>query len=113
MDGVNFADFFSSPKHANHRRYEALRSHFVDEKSMQDVAHRFRVSYGTMRNWVSEFCSAQSAGKEPPFSFNRHVGGLVTIPLNNKMFRSQLSDEEAVASCNEFQRCRRTNGKPQ
>ena len=50
MDGVNFASYFLSPMHANHRRYEALRSHFVDEKSMQDVAQRFGVTYGTMRN---------------------------------------------------------------
>ena len=98
MDGVNFADFFSSPKHANHRRYEALRSHFVDEKSMEDVGHRFGVSYGTMRNWVSEFCSAQSSGKEPPFSFNRFVGGLVTIPLNNKMQRPMLQTSKRCRS---------------
>lgn len=98
MDGVNFADFFSSPKHAIHRRYEALRSHFVDGESMQDVAHRFGVSYGTMRNWVSEFCIAQSAGKEPPFSFNRHVGGLVTIPMNNKMRRSMLQTSKRYRS---------------
>ncbi len=90
MDAINFASYFLSPMHANHRRYEALRSHFVDEKSMQDVAQRFGVSYGTMRNWVSEFCSAQSSGYGPPFSFHQYVGGLVTNPLNNKMQRSML-----------------------
>ena len=61
MDGVNFADFFLSPKHANHRRYEALRSHFGDEKPMLDVAQLVGVTYGTMRNWVSELGSAQSS----------------------------------------------------
>lgn len=90
MDGVNFASFFLSPKHANQRRYEALRSHFVDEKSMQDVAERFGVSYGTMRNWVSEFCSAQSSGNVPPFSFHPHVVGQVASPRNNKIQRSML-----------------------
>jgi transposase len=88
MDRVNFAEFFLNPMHANHRRYEALRSHFVDEISMQDVAQRFGVSYGTMRNWVSEFCSYQSSGSEPPFLFSPRVVGLVTIPQNNKLKRS-------------------------
>ena len=90
MDGVNFASYFLSPMHANHRRYEALRSHFVDEKSMQDVAQQLGVSYGTMRNWVSEFCSAQSSGNEPPFSFHPHAVGLLANPLNHRMQESML-----------------------
>lgn len=90
MDGVNFADFFLNPKLANHRRYEALRSHFVDEKSMHDVAQQFGVSYGTMRNWVSEFCSAQSLGNVSPFLFKQDVDDPERTLLNNKMQRSML-----------------------
>ena len=67
MDVNNRASYFLQPRQPNHRRYEVLRSVFVEDESMQDVASRFKVSYGTVRNWVSEFCRCQDASDEPPF----------------------------------------------
>ena len=67
MDVNNRADYFLQPRQPNHRRYEVFRSVFVEEESMQDVASRFDVSYGTVRNWVSEFCRCQDTNDEPPF----------------------------------------------
>jgi len=40
---------------------------FVEDESMRDVASRFDVSYGTIRNWVSEFCRCQDSSDELPF----------------------------------------------
>lgn len=67
MDVNNRANYVLLPRQPNHRRYEVLRSVFVEDESMQDVASRFEVSYGTVRNWVSEFCRCQDTSAEPPF----------------------------------------------
>ena len=74
MDGFDYKDFFVHPVHAGHRRYEALRSVFLEEQPLKEVAQRYDVSYGTIRNWVSEFCRGQDAGQPPPFSLRRCVG---------------------------------------
>jgi hypothetical protein len=74
MNGLDYRSFFVHPVEAAHRRYEALRSVFVEERPMKEVAQRYDVSYGTIRNWVSEFCRAQDDGQSPPFSPRRHVG---------------------------------------
>ncbi|MEZ6033374.1 MAG: hypothetical protein R3C17_09795 [Planctomycetaceae bacterium] len=67
MNVNNRAAYLLKPRQSNHRRYEVLRSVFVEDESMQDVASRFEVSYGTVRNWVSEFCRCQDTSAEPPF----------------------------------------------
>lgn len=64
-------DYFLKPTEAAHRRYEALRAVFVDGLSLQEVAHHFGVSYGTVRNWVSEFRRQWKAGQPPPFFLPR------------------------------------------
>ncbi len=69
MNGNNFSHYFSTPEQPTHRRYEALRAVFVEDEPMQDVAQRFDVSYGTIRNWASEFSRNYEAGETPPFLF--------------------------------------------
>ncbi len=71
MNGSHFSQFFLTPQQPTHRRYEALRAVFVDDESMQDVALRFDVSYGTVRNWVSEFSQTREGGEIPPFLFQQ------------------------------------------
>ncbi len=61
---------FLTPEQPTHRRYEALRAVFVEDEPMQDVAQRFDVSYGTIRNWASEFSRNYEAGETPPFCFS-------------------------------------------
>ena len=73
MNRSTYTDYFLKPEQATQRRYEALRAVFVDEESMQDVAQRFGLTYGTIRNWVSEFRRSCDAGEEPSFSFH-HIG---------------------------------------
>ena len=80
MNGLDYRDFFVHPVEAAHRRYEALRCVFVEERPMKEVAGRYDVSYGTIRNWVSEFCRGQDDGQSAPFLPRRHVG--VPRPMN-------------------------------
>jgi transposase-like protein len=73
MKGLEYKDYFVKPVETSQRRYEALRAVFVDEQSMKDVAEHFDISYGTLRNWVSEFCRGHGAGQRPPFSHHHCV----------------------------------------
>ena len=75
MNRLDYRDYFVHPVEASHRRYEALRSVLVEEQPMQEVSQRYEVSYGTIRNWVSEFCRGQDAGQSPPFSPRHRADG--------------------------------------
>ena len=68
MSTLDYRDYFTQPDETTHRRYEALRCVFVEEQPMKTVAQRFDISYGTIRNWVSEFRQRRDAGQSPPFS---------------------------------------------
>jgi len=67
MNGLIYADYFLKPEEAIQRRYEALRAVFVEEEPMHEVAQRFGVGYGTIRNWASEFRRTQDVGQVPLF----------------------------------------------
>ena len=73
MDGGNYADYFLKPKQSSQRRYEALRAVFVEELSLKEVAQQFGISYGTIRNWVSDFYRTRDSGDGPPFSLQPAV----------------------------------------
>lgn len=66
MNTDALTNYFLQPREVAQRRYEALRSVFVDGLSLKEVAQRFEVSYGTVRNWVSEFRRAPNADQPPP-----------------------------------------------
>ena len=73
MEGLDYRDYFLQPSDVSQRRYEALRAVFVEQQSLKHVAGRFDVSYGTVRNWVSEFRRSCDAGQAPPFSLRREA----------------------------------------
>ena len=76
MDGHTYASYFLQPEALAHTRYEALRAVCVDELSLRETAQLFGVSYGTVRNWYSEFCRTRDAGQAPPFSLQFNVDDL-------------------------------------
>ncbi len=76
MNRQTYAPFFLQPTNGWHRRYEALRSVFVEQEPLSRVADRFGVTCGTVRNWASEFRGQRDAGQPPPFSPNRRAGVL-------------------------------------
>ena len=67
MSGQACEQFFLQPSDPVQRRYETLRAVFVDKQPMKDVAQRFDVHYGTVRNWASEFRAQQDDRQSPPF----------------------------------------------
>lgn len=68
-----YDQFFLEPSVPWHRRYEALRAVFVEEEPLRDVAERFDVNYGTLRNWVSGFRVACDQGQASPFFSRRRA----------------------------------------
>ena len=89
MDGQVYQEFFVRPTGTSHRRYEALRSVFVERHSLAEVADRFAVSYGTVRNWVSQFCTQYDRGEPPPFSCSRLAGVLWAEAVRRMARRSR------------------------
>jgi transposase-like protein len=68
MEAMEYQQYFLQPQDVWQRRYEAVRAVVVDGHPMPDVAQRFAVTHGTVRNWVSEFRRQLDAGRQPPFS---------------------------------------------
>ena len=64
MDDAACRAFFERPTQTYHRRYEALRAVFVDQRSQKDVAIAFGFTYGTMRQLVREFRRYRDDGQE-------------------------------------------------
>ena len=60
--------FFLHPATTLHRRYEALRAFFVEQRSLKEIAQHFGYSYGRMRNLVHQFRTQYTTQQLPPFS---------------------------------------------
>lgn len=67
MDRNACQQFFLCPDMIGQRRYEVLRAVFVGEDTALEVADRFGLSHGTVRNWMSQFGSQLERGEPPPF----------------------------------------------
>jgi len=83
MGESSYRKFFTRPKDCVHRRYECLRAVFVDGMAMQDAAERFKVAYGTVRNWAHEFRTVHDQRESPPFLFTQNGGVPLTKPRQN------------------------------
>lgn len=95
MNGIDYKDYFALPADETQRRYESLRAVFVEEQSMQNVAARFDVSYGTVRKWASEFRRGCDAGQAPPFSLRREA----VPPPANPMTKNPKSNRLTCGRC--------------
>lgn len=98
MDGQRYEGFFLRPTDTWHRRYEALRLVFVERQRLSDVADRFAVSYGTVRNWISHFRRQYDRGQAPPFSRSRPAGVLRAGARRRIARRSRLPMPERCRS---------------
>ena len=70
MDDTAYREFFERPTQTYHRRYEALRAVFVDQRSQKEVAGEFNFTYGSMRQLVREFrlhCNTDNESTDSPF----------------------------------------------
>ena len=95
MDGMAYKDYFLQPLDVWHRRYEVLRAVFVDEHRMKEVAQRFGVSYGTVRNWAGEFRSQRGSDQRPPFLPRR----CVAVRLARRMVPNHRSPSPTSERC--------------
>lgn len=68
MDNRPGHDFFAHPTQTLHRRYEALRAVFLDQRPLTEVAQQFSYRYGSLRNLVAQFRAQFRTGQIPPFS---------------------------------------------
>jgi transposase len=53
---------FTKPAAATHRRYEALRAYFVEERSAGEIAERFGYTKASVQTLVSQYRQADLAG---------------------------------------------------
>jgi hypothetical protein len=95
MDDTPGRNFFALPTQTLHRRYEALRAVFLDQRPLTEVAPRFGDRYGTLRNLVAEFRAQSRTGQSPPFSPPRRMDGpgtrgAIAHPLNPTPRRSPM-----------------------
>ena len=70
MDDTAYREFFELPTQTYHRRYEALRAVFVDQRSQKEVADEFQFTYGSLRQLVREFrraCHTENERTDSPF----------------------------------------------
>ena len=52
---------FLSPENSTHRKYEALRAHYVENLPLEEAARRFGYATGTLRNLRARFRAAPNA----------------------------------------------------
>jgi len=73
MDDTAYRQFFEQPTQTYHRRYEALRAIFFEQRSQKEVAQTFGFTYDSMRQLVRQFrqqCDNQDnsqTSQESPF----------------------------------------------
>lgn len=49
------ADFFNRPTHPDHRRYEIVRTFYLEGLTAEDVARRFQIAPGTVYAIIRDF----------------------------------------------------------
>jgi hypothetical protein len=69
MDGQLCRRFFLEPALTFHRRYEALRAVFVDERPVEEIAKQYGYKHAAFKVTVSRFRAQCREGCIPPFSF--------------------------------------------
>jgi hypothetical protein len=74
MDGQPGRRFFLAPELTFHRRYEALRALFVDDRPLVEVAAKFGYKPTALNVMISRFNSQLREGRVPPFLCQIGVG---------------------------------------
>src|SRR5439155_24967726 len=73
MDDPHCRQFFLQPQETFHRRYEALRAYFLEDRPLAEVADRFGYRVSSLKSLVSRFRASCSQGGPPPFFFRTDV----------------------------------------
>ena len=67
MDGQLCRRFFLDPQLTFHRRYEALRAFFVDDRPVAEIAAQFGYKPTALSVMISRFHAQFRQGSIPPF----------------------------------------------
>ena len=67
MDGQLCRRFFLDPQMTFHRRYEALRAFFVDDRPVAEIAAQFGYKPTALNVMISRFHAQFRRGNVPPF----------------------------------------------
>jgi hypothetical protein len=68
MDGHSCRSFFLEPQLTSHRRYEALRACFVEDRPVAEVAAQFGYKPTALQVMIRRFRAQFRRGQVPPFS---------------------------------------------
>jgi hypothetical protein len=68
MDGHPCRSFFLEPQLTFHRRYEALRAFFVEDRPVAEVAAQFGYKPTALQVMIRRFHAQFRRGQVPPFS---------------------------------------------
>jgi hypothetical protein len=74
MDGQPCRCFFLDPQLTFHRRYEALRAFFVEDRPVAEIASQFGYKPTALNVMISRFHAQFRRGSLPPF-LSPTVGG--------------------------------------
>lgn len=69
MDAQPYHRFFVEPQLTFHRRYEALRAFFVENRPVAEIAAQFGYKPTALDVMISRFRSQFRRGQVPPFLF--------------------------------------------
>jgi hypothetical protein len=83
MDGQPCRCFFLDPQLTFHRRYEALRAFFVEDRPVAEIASRFGYKPTALNVMISRFHAQFRRGNVPPF-LSPTVGGDHPVKSNAK-----------------------------
>jgi hypothetical protein len=67
MDGQPCRRFFLEPQLTFHRRYEALRAFFVEDRPVAEIAAQFGYKATALKVMISRFHTQFRQGSVPPF----------------------------------------------
>jgi hypothetical protein len=67
MDAQPCRRFFLDPQLTFHRRYEALRAFFVENRPVTEIASRFGYKPTALKVMISRFHAQYRRGSIPPF----------------------------------------------
>ena len=82
MDDTRSRQFFlDADSTTYHRQYEALRAVFVEGLPQNEVAARYGLTHGSMRQLVHQFRTAIRSNSPPPFfKYPNSAGRLASRP---------------------------------
>jgi sugar diacid utilization regulator len=75
MDDTHCRQFFLEPAETYHRRYEALRTFFVEGRQRQEISQKYGYQESSLRVRVSQFRNQVKVNDLHPFLFSRGSGG--------------------------------------